>query len=113
MSTTLATHADQESSQSEHDKEFVKLQRDIQDLGRKDLAILKSELDRIVKEAERMKTSLKDDVSRAHGGVRLDINLERARIKDEAVGAFDADMHYNLKQNRPYSCKWWRMRKRG
>lgn len=85
VSTTLATHSDQEASLSENDREFLRLQKDIQDLGKKDLAVLKSDLDRIVKDAERLKASMKDDVSRAHGGVRLDINLEKARIKDEAV----------------------------
>ncbi len=88
MTGNLASKTDQELIEIENEKEFERLRKDIYDLGKREFSVLREELDKLLKEVERMKSTLRDDVSRAHGGVRLDINLEKARIKDESVKIF-------------------------
>ena len=68
---------------------FAQLRSDINILEKKDFAVLKGELERIIQEVERLKGSLREEVGRVHGGVRLDINLEKARIQDEAASLRD------------------------
>jgi hypothetical protein len=85
VSSGLATKADQQTFQEDRQAEYESLKEDIQNLSRKELQALKEELDKIAQDSGKMKSSMTDDVTRAHGGVRLDINLEKARIKDEAV----------------------------
>ena len=86
LSEQMSSKSDQEIIQRATEKEFEELKEDIQSLGKKDFAVLKGELDKIIADLDRLKTASRDDISRAHGGVRLDINLEKARIKDESVG---------------------------
>ncbi|KAJ3102410.1 hypothetical protein HDU96_009640 [Phlyctochytrium bullatum] len=64
--------------------DFTSLRRDIHSLERGDFAVLRSELQRIGGEVGRIQETMLEDVGRAHGGTRLDVNLEKARILDEA-----------------------------
>lgn len=67
----------------DRDDDFGRLRNDIRSLEKKDFTILKNELQRITQEVVRTKDSVREDLNRVHGGARLDINLEKARIKDE------------------------------
>ncbi|KAI8830244.1 hypothetical protein BC829DRAFT_438121 [Chytridium lagenaria] len=68
--------------ESQHD--FSSLRRDIQSLERGDFALLRAELQRISSDVAKIQDTMVEEVGRAHGGVRLDVNLEKARILDEA-----------------------------
>jgi len=46
---------------------------------------MKGDLERITAEVAKIKDSIQEECDRVHGGVRLDINLEKSRIKDETV----------------------------
>jgi hypothetical protein len=93
---SLALKNDQQLVLQHNQAEFDKLQSDINDLGQKDFAILKSELEKISSEIELLKNSVREDLTKTHGSVRLDISLEKARIKTEAdalvedIGAAEA-----------------------
>lgn len=52
-------------------------------LSRKDFANLKAELERITLEGNKLRDAYRADVQRVQAGVRLDINLEKGRVKDE------------------------------
>jgi hypothetical protein len=86
MMQTLALKNDHQLILQHNQAEFDKLQSDINDLGQKDFAILKAELEKISTETEALKSSMREDLSKAHSSVRLDISLEKARVKNEADG---------------------------
>lgn len=65
-------------------EEFSELRKDINLLGKKDFAVLKTDLERISADVNKMKDGMRDELSKVHAGVRLDINLEKGRVKDEA-----------------------------
>ncbi|KAJ3321165.1 hypothetical protein HDU76_000136 [Blyttiomyces sp. JEL0837] len=84
VSRTMVAKSELTSFLKESHADFAILRRDIRTLESKDFAALKSELVKIGEEVTRMKDAFREEVSRAHGGVRLDVNLEKARILDEA-----------------------------
>ena len=83
-SQTMVQKVDQEQFASEMNKDLNHLRDEIQLLERKDFAVLRGELDRIVEHVARIKANMRDDINRIHGGVRLDTNLEKSRITDES-----------------------------
>ncbi|KAJ3181802.1 hypothetical protein HDU87_000820 [Geranomyces variabilis] len=82
---SMVTKSEQAEEIADAEHDFAQLRSDIQMLEKRDFAVLRGELERILAEVERMKLSMREEVSRVHGGVRLDINLEKARIQDEAA----------------------------
>ncbi|KAJ3037443.1 hypothetical protein HDV00_001682 [Rhizophlyctis rosea] len=89
VSKSMTTKSEQDEEMRESERLFKQLRTDINILEKKDFAVLKGELERIVGEVERLKGTLREEVGRVHGGVRLDINLEKARIQDEAASLRD------------------------
>ena len=45
---------------------------------------MKSENDRLMSDVEKLKQRLREEVTRTQAGVRLDLNLEKGRIRDES-----------------------------
>jgi len=46
-------------------------------MERNDLATLKAENDRLMADLEKLKQRLREEITRTHAGVRLDLNLEK------------------------------------
>lgn len=44
---------------------------------------LKAENERLLGDIERLKRKLREEITRTQAGVRLDLNLEKGRIRDE------------------------------
>ncbi|KAH9253460.1 hypothetical protein BASA83_010232 [Batrachochytrium salamandrivorans] len=82
---SMVSKQDQKESMGESEKDFQRLRSEISLLEKKDFAVLKGELERLIAETQHIKGFIQDDINRVHGGVRLDVNLEKARIKDEMV----------------------------
>jgi hypothetical protein len=53
-------------------------------LEKNDFAVMKSNNEQLVSEVESLKQKLSEDVKRTQAGVRLDLNLEKGRIRDES-----------------------------
>ncbi|KAI9091830.1 hypothetical protein DFS34DRAFT_314939 [Phlyctochytrium arcticum] len=85
----LVTKTDQTNELEEAESDFRQLRNEIHQLEKRDFAVLRAELARIADDVERIKNTMREEVSRVHGGVRLDINLEKARIQDEATALRD------------------------
>ncbi|KAJ3208057.1 hypothetical protein HDU67_007035 [Dinochytrium kinnereticum] len=84
ITRSMVRREELDSFLSESNIDFASLRRDIQSLERGDFALLRSELARITQDVVKIQEIIHEDVGRAHGGVRLDVNLEKARILDEA-----------------------------
>jgi hypothetical protein len=55
-------------------------------MEKNDLAMIKAENDRLVSDIEKLKQRLREEITRTQAGVRLDLNLEKGRLRDESSG---------------------------
>lgn len=55
-------------------------------MEQKDLALIKAENDRLMTDIEKLKQLLRGEISRTQAGVRLSLNLEKGRMREEASG---------------------------
>lgn len=53
-------------------------------MAKNDLAMIKTENERLVTEVERLKQRLREEITRTQAGVRLDLNLEKGRMREES-----------------------------
>lgn len=55
-------------------------------MEKNDLAMIKAENDRLVNDIEKLKQRLREEITRTQAGVRLDLNLEKGRLREESSG---------------------------
>lgn len=55
-------------------------------MEKNDLAMIKAENDRLSADIEKLKQRLREEIMRTQGGVRLDLNLEKGRMREESSG---------------------------
>lgn len=64
--------------------DFAALKSELQLHEKNDLTLMKAENDRLMADVEKLKQRLREEVTRTQAGVRLDLNLEKGRIRDES-----------------------------
>jgi len=64
--------------------DFAQLKSELQLNEKHDLTMIKAENDRLLTDIEKLRHRLREEISRTQAGVRLDLNLEKGRIRDEA-----------------------------
>ncbi|KAI9207407.1 uncharacterized protein BJ171DRAFT_421111 [Polychytrium aggregatum] len=84
ISKSMTTKDEQRHTSDEINQEFSLLRSEIQSLSQRDFAKLRSEIEKVLAEVNKMKESIQDGSSRVHAGIMLDVNLDKGRIKDEA-----------------------------
>lgn len=52
-------------------------------MERNELAMVKAENDRLMTDIEKLKQRLREEITRTQAGVRLDLNLEKGRMREE------------------------------
>ena len=80
---TMVSKTEQDRYLHAYKADFSHLKAEIHLLEKNDFAILKQENEKIVGEVEKLKSKMRDDLQRLQGGTRLDMNLDKARIRDE------------------------------
>ena len=55
-------------------------------MEKNDLAMIKAENDRLANDVEKLKQRLREEITRTQAGVRLDLNLEKGRMREESSG---------------------------
>lgn len=55
-------------------------------MEKNDLAMIKAENDRLSADIEKLKQRLREEIMRTQAGVRLDLNLEKGRMREESSG---------------------------
>lgn len=55
-------------------------------MEKNDLAMIKAENDRLLTDIEKLKQRLREEITRTQAGVRLDLNLEKGRLREEGSG---------------------------
>jgi hypothetical protein len=66
--------------------DFAQLKSELQLIEKNDLASLKADNDRLVTDMGKLKQRLREEITRTQAGVRLDLNLEKGRMRDESSG---------------------------
>ncbi|QRV73822.1 hypothetical protein RhiJN_01836 [Ceratobasidium sp. AG-Ba] len=84
MSRNMVTKSDQEKYSYTQKVDFAQLKSEVQLLEKNDVALMKADNDRLVADVEKLKARLREEIVRTQAGVRLDLNLEKGRIRDEA-----------------------------
>jgi hypothetical protein len=65
--------------------DFVELKKQIHEIEQIDVDDVKQANELLRSEIEKLKKALSEEIVRSHAGVRLDINLEKGRIRDEGM----------------------------
>ncbi|KAH9175975.1 DUF1640-domain-containing protein [Lactarius sanguifluus] len=73
MTSNMVTKADHEKQQYTQQVDFAQLKSELQLNEKNDLAM----------DIEKLKQRLREEISRTQAGVRLDLNLEKGRIREE------------------------------
>ncbi|KAH8089212.1 DUF1640-domain-containing protein [Filobasidium floriforme] len=84
MSRTMVTKAEQEKLHYTQKVDFAQLKSELQLHEKNDLTLMKQENDQLRADLEKLKQRLREEITRTMAGVRLDLNLEKGRIRDEA-----------------------------
>ncbi|KAG6867520.1 hypothetical protein C0993_001740 [Termitomyces sp. T159_Od127] len=64
--------------------DFAQIKSELQLMEKNDLAMIKAENDRLVADIEKLKQRLREEITRTQAGVRLDLNLEKGRMREES-----------------------------
>ncbi|KAK9449864.1 uncharacterized protein V1518DRAFT_414895 [Limtongia smithiae] len=65
--------------------DFAKLRSELLTLDKTDSAQVKNEHERILRDMEKLQVQLKEEVAKTQANVRLDLNLEKGRIREEGA----------------------------
>ncbi|KAG2178231.1 hypothetical protein INT43_003484 [Umbelopsis isabellina] len=86
LSKTMVTKAEQEKTVYTYKVDFASLKSEIQLLEKNDFTMMRAENERLQGEIEKLRQRLREEITRTQANVRLDLNLEKGRIRDEASG---------------------------
>jgi hypothetical protein len=64
----------------------AQLKSELQLLEKNDVSMLKAETDRLAYDLEKLRQRLREDIARTQSGVRLDLNLEKGRMREDVGG---------------------------
>ncbi|GJJ11408.1 hypothetical protein Clacol_005641 [Clathrus columnatus] len=84
MTHNMVTKPEHEKHQYTQKVDFAQLKSELQLMEKNDLAKTKAETERLVADIEKLKQRLREEVAKTQAGVRLDLNLEKGRMRDEA-----------------------------
>ncbi|KAJ7623382.1 mitochondrial protein [Roridomyces roridus] len=83
MTSNMVTKAEQEKQHYTQQVDFSQLRSELQLLEKNDLAMIKAENDRLLTDIEKLKQRLRQEITTTQAGVRLDLNLEKGRLREE------------------------------
>ena len=84
MEAGLVSKAEQEKERYTQKVDFAQLKSELQLHEKNDLSSLRGENDRLMADVDKLKQRLREEITRTQAGVRLDLNLEKGRIRDES-----------------------------
>ena len=82
----LIEQADADRSTYTQKVDFTKLRSELLSQDSSDNSATRASHERLTNDLEKLKSRLRDEISRAQASVRLDLNLEKGRIREEAKG---------------------------
>lgn len=64
--------------------DFAQLKSEIQLIEKNDFTVMKNENERLQTQVDKLRQRLREEITRSQANVRLDLNLEKGRVRDEA-----------------------------
>ncbi|KAF7309658.1 Mitochondrial protein [Mycena indigotica] len=87
MTSNMVTKAEQEKASTKHQYtqqvDFAQTKSELKLMEKNETALIKAENDRLLTDIEKLKQRLRQDILQIQAGVRLDINLEKGRLREE------------------------------
>jgi hypothetical protein len=84
LTRTMVPREDQEKINYTQKVDFAKLRSELTTLHGNELNPLKNDQERLSSEISRLSARLREEVQRAQSSVKLDLNLEKGRIREES-----------------------------
>lgn len=66
--------------------DFAQLKSELHMTEKNDLAMIKAENERLLADIEKLKQRFRKEISQTQDGIRLDLNLEKGRMRGESSG---------------------------
>ncbi|KAF9357898.1 hypothetical protein BGX34_009153 [Mortierella sp. NVP85] len=85
LTKNMVTRADQDKTIYTYKVDFAALKSELQMLEKNDFSLMNTNNERLVSEIEKVRQRQREEIARTQAGVRLDLNLEKGRIRDEAA----------------------------
>ncbi|KAG0226080.1 hypothetical protein BGW41_004279 [Actinomortierella wolfii] len=85
LTKNMVTKADQDKTVYTYKVDFAALKSELQMLEKNDFSLTNTNNERLISEIEKLRQRLREEIARTQAGVRLDLNLEKGRIRDEAA----------------------------
>ncbi|ODQ51908.1 mitochondrial protein [Saitoella complicata NRRL Y-17804] len=79
----MVTKEDQEANIFTQKVDLAQLRSELQTIEKNDASIARDALERLTAEIETHRQKLREEITKTQAGVRLDLNLEKGRIRDE------------------------------
>lgn len=84
MSSNLVSKEDFSRRSYQQKVDFTKLKSELQTLDKTDVTRIRNEHERLTTDIDKLRQKFKEEISKSHSSVRLDLNLEKARIREES-----------------------------
>ncbi|CAK9787355.1 unnamed protein product [Cutaneotrichosporon oleaginosum] len=81
----LVSKSAQEKQRYTQNVDFAQLKSELELHEKNDLTLMKAENERLQADVERLKQRLREEITRTQAGVRLDLNVDKGRFKDDAA----------------------------
>ena len=84
LTRTMVLREDQERTTYTQKVDFAKLRSELVTMDASEFAQTRASHDRLANELEKLRGRLRDEIARTQASVRLDLNLEKGRIREES-----------------------------
>lgn len=84
ISSNLVSKEDFSRRSYQQKVDFTKLKSELQSLDKTDVTRIRNEHERLTTDIDKLRQKFKEEISKSHSSVRLDLNLEKARIREES-----------------------------
>lgn len=81
----MVTRSQQEKTIYTYKVDFAHLKSEVQLLEKNDFTLMKAENERLQAKVDNLRQKLREEITRSQAHVRLDLNLEKGRIRDTAT----------------------------
>ncbi len=81
----LVSKSAQEKQRYTQNVDFAQLKSELELHEKNDLTLMKAENERLQADVERLKQRLREEITRTQAGVRLDLNVDKGRLKDDTA----------------------------
>lgn len=85
LKQNMVTKADHEKNVHMYKVDFTALRSEFKMQEKSEFNVLKSETERLATDLERAKQKMREEISKLQAGVRLDMSLEKGKMRDEAI----------------------------